>query len=846
MHPTQPLPVFVFLTWLCRCAPCCILTMAIESTTAAGTDALQGVLPMHPQPLSSLLVPMLRHQRLALAWMARREQSRRVSGGILADDQGLGKTVTTIALILAHPRGGDYLQVRPGGGAAPEQPASLCCSWTCGEVVDLLESDQDSALTGNLAGKQRRARSSAAPGIGTAAAAKPPPAGGAEPHHRHGKAALAAASKAAAVEAAESRMVPGGTLVVCPTSLLHQWGRELRHKVHPAAGCQVHIYHAKVHIYHAKDKAVSPEGLAAFTVVLTTYGTMAQEAPHKDRQATKGKKAAAAAAAATAAGDGGDAPPASALLLPAAAAASGSKAGSGSRGGGGRGGGAATAASGGLLFQVMWHRVVLDEAQSIKNATTLAAHAAWSLHARHRWCLSGTPIQNSVDDLFSYFKFLRYEPFNHPKYFKQHIKEDIQHNPAKGFRKLQALLRAVLLRRTKGSTIGGQPIIALPERRQQLLKIEFSRDESAFYKQLEAEAVESLRKMQDEADEVPTGGAGAGRGGRQYINMLYQLLRLRQACNHPWLVRGGPAALAGGAAAPRGRPGGSAATASEVSAVRRLPPDTQAALLQALQGCASMCGACGDVPEDPGVTRCCHVYCRQCLAARLEGGTGAGEANGEGGLGFGCLVCGSVVRPGDAYRGVAVEAAAAGDTSAGGGAKGGRAGGARSKSPAAAMEAAWKSSTKVDKVLQLLREIQGRNAGAAAASAQAAAAAAAAAAPLLKAAALGLNLTVANHVVLVDLWWNPTTEEQAIDRAHRIGQTRPVQEKKRAIVEAALAEGADAAQQPTGSPWTTCASCLAAAAADVESPACCSCSSGSRPMQGHVLLAGGSFGVSLF
>jgi hypothetical protein len=43
---------------------------------------------------------------------------------------------------------------------------------------------------------------------------------------------------------------------------------------------------------------------------------------------------------------------------------------------------------------------------------------------------------------------------------------------------------AVLLRRTKGSKIGGQPIIALPERRQQLLKIEFSRDESAFYKQV--------------------------------------------------------------------------------------------------------------------------------------------------------------------------------------------------------------------------------------------------------------------------------------------------------------------------------------------------------------------------
>jgi SNF2 family DNA or RNA helicase len=44
----------------------------------------------------------------------------------------------------------------------------------------------------------------------------------------------------------------------------------------------------------------------------------------------------------------------------------------------------------------------------------------------------------------------------------------------------------------------------------------------------------------------------------------------------------------------------------------------------------------------------------------------------------------------------------------------------------------------------------------------------------LKAASLGLNMVAANHVVLLDLWWNPTTEDQAIDRAHRIGQTRSV------------------------------------------------------------------------
>ncbi|CAH1416677.1 unnamed protein product [Lactuca virosa] len=44
----------------------------------------------------------------------------------------------------------------------------------------------------------------------------------------------------------------------------------------------------------------------------------------------------------------------------------------------------------------------------------------------------------------------------------------------------------------------------------------------------------------------------------------------------------------------------------------------------------------------------------------------------------------------------------------------------------------------------------------------------------LKAGNVGLNMVAASHVILLDLWWNPATEDQAIDRAHRIGQTRPV------------------------------------------------------------------------
>lgn len=76
----------------------------------------------------------------------------------------------------------------------------------------------------------------------------------------------------------------------------------------------------------------------------------------------------------------------------------------------------------------------------------------------------------------------------------------------------------------------------------------------------------------------------------------------------------------------------------------------------------------------------------------------------------------------------------------------------------------------------------------------------------LKAGNLGLNMVAACHVILLDLWWNPTTEDQAVDRAHRIGQTRPVtvtrltvansiedrilalQEKKRIMVSSVLGQ----------------------------------------------------------
>ncbi len=112
------------------------------------------------------------------------------------------------------------------------------------------------------------------------------------------------------------------------------------------------------------------------------------------------------------------------------------------------------------------------------------------------------------------------------KDFTRPLKSNSQAAKDQAMRKLQALLKAILLRRTKKSTIDGAPILNLPERTTEIRHAVFDEDEQAFYTALETQTQLQFNKY-----------LKAGTVGKHYSNVLVLLLRLRQACCHPHLIR---------------------------------------------------------------------------------------------------------------------------------------------------------------------------------------------------------------------------------------------------------------------------------------------------------------------
>ncbi|GMH12486.1 hypothetical protein Nepgr_014327 [Nepenthes gracilis] len=736
-------------------------------------------------PDGLLAVPLLRHQKIALAWMLQKEtKSVHCLGGILADDQGLGKTISMIALILMQ----KFLQLK---SKSEDQSNSNLKA----EALNLDDDDDGGCV--NVENVRQ---------IGDSVVKCSPEASSSQ-RAFHGKRPAA------------------GTLVICPATVLRQWFRELGDK----AGEEAKL---ATLVYHGGNRTKDPSELARFDVVLTTYSIVANEVPKQplindDDVEQK---------VAEEYGLSSEFSINRKRKIPSNNSKRRKK---------GRKGidSCAIDSDSGPLARVAWLRVVLDEAQTIKNHRTQVARACCGLRAKRRWCLSGTPIQNAIDELYSYFRFLKYEPYSAYKAFCEGVKIPISRDPVRGFMKLQAILRAVMLRRTKETVIDGQPIIRLPPKVVDLKKVTFTAEELAFYLKLEADSKTRFKEY-----------AAAGTVNQNYANILLMLLRLRQACDHPLLVKGFDS-------------GSSRTTSSQMA--KQLPRSILIGLLHLLETSPAICCICSDPPEDAIVTICGHVFCYQCVSDYLTGDENTCPASrckeqlspdavfskstlssclsDENNttlshddqcdktsiimkneyisskiraaleiLQTNCKLnspCIELDDSADCNGGIVETSTQNGDFSI----CGRKLTTVYSSSELPIKTIVFSQWTRMLDLCEIsLNEscIQYRRLdGTMSLVARDRAVREFNTDPevtvmlmSLKAGNLGLNMVAACHVILLDLWWNPTTEDQAVDRAHRIGQTRPVtvsrltvsgtvedrilslQEEKRKMVAAAFGE----------------------------------------------------------
>nr|WP_307857803.1 SNF2-related protein [Micromonospora sp. C97] len=306
------------------------------------------------------------------------------------------------------------------------------------------------------------------------------------------------------------------------------------------------------------------------------------------------------------------------------------------------------------LAGIDWHRVVVDEAQAIKNASTRQAEAVRALPARQRVAVTGTPVENRLADLWSIMQFANPGLLGPAATFRKRFAEPIErHGDAEAAERLRRITGPFVLRRLKTDS---SIISDLPEKLEMEVLCNLTAEQAALYRVV----VDDMLARIETSDGIERRGL-----------VLATMTRLKQVCNHPaQLLRDG---------SPLEGRSGKLARLTEILEEVLAAGERALLFTQYAEFGAMLRG---------------HLsarFGREVLF--LHGGVGKAER---------------------------------------------------------------------DTLVQRFQSAEGP--------------------PLfvlsLKAGGTGLTLTAANHVVHVDRWWNPAVEDQATDRAFRIGQRRRVQVRK--------------------------------------------------------------------
>ena len=360
---------------------------------------------------------------------------------------------------------------------------------------------------------------------------------------------------------------PCTTLVVAPMSLLAQWESEAAKASKPGS--------LKTLVYYGSDKVANLQNLCceanaatAPSLIITSYGIILSEFNQVANR-------------------GGD---------------------RGSHGG---------------IFSLEFFRVILDEAHFIKNRQSKTAKACYEISAQHRWVLTGTPIVNRLEDLFSLVHFLRVEPWSNFSFWKTFITVPFESKDfIRALDVVQTVLEPLVMRRTKDMrTPDGEALVPLPPRTIEIEELELSKQEREVYDYIFTRAKRTFNATME-----------AGTLLKSYTTIFAQILRLRQSCCHPILTRNKAiAAEEEEAAAASDVANGLADDMDLQELIERFTSDSDdreqditnkfgAHVFQEIQSQANNeCPICSEEPmNEPAVTGCWHTACKQCLLDYID------------------------------------------------------------------------------------------------------------------------------------------------------------------------------------------------------------------------------------
>uniref|UniRef100_A0A8C7U6Q1 Helicase-like transcription factor n=1 Tax=Oncorhynchus mykiss TaxID=8022 RepID=A0A8C7U6Q1_ONCMY len=408
------------------------------------------------------------------------------------------------------------------------------------------------------------------------------------------------------------------------------------------------------------------------------------------------------------------------------------------------------------LHTVSWLRVVLDEGHIIRNPNTQQSKAVLKLNTQRRWILTGTPIQNNLRDLWMLVAFLRLKPFDVREWWNRVIQRPVTQGDKTGLQNLQALVKCVTLRRTKASRVCGRPLVSLPERSVRIEEVELTQKEREEYELARTEGRTTISRYVAEGTVL-----------RNYADVLAILVRLRQFCCHPGLL-------------------GKTTTHTATYHSNEPPPPSERLIMKLRlvlgTGSDEECAVCLDSVRLPVITHCAHVYCRPCIAEVIRSEQEQAR----------CPLCRGQIKASELVEFPLEE-----------------------EEEESNLLENWRSSSKVEALMssllrlrseddsirslvvsqftrfltileiplreegfkfvrldgtmnqkrraQVIQEFQSDAPGS----------------PLimllsLKAGGVGINLSAASRVFLMDPAWNPAAEDQCVDRCHRLGQKRDV------------------------------------------------------------------------